>query len=67
MHLSALYIDTKMVRMNGDHSKLEYWVRIEYPTGRNHSLELMFAKLATAKNREKFKPFKTYLQQMLVS
>ena len=36
--------------------KLEYWVRIEYPTGQNHSLELMFAKFATAKNSEKFKP-----------
>ena len=27
-----------------------------YPTGQNYSLELMFAKFATAKNREKLNP-----------
>ena len=29
-----------------------------YPTGQNNSLQLMFAKFATAKNREKFNPLK---------
>ena len=30
-----------------------------YCTGQNYSFELMFAKFATAKNREKVKPTKT--------
>ena len=38
-----------------------------YPTGQNFSLELMFAKFATAKNREKFKPTKTYVHWLLMS
>ena len=29
-----------------------------YPTGQNDSLELMFAKFATAKNRKKLNPLK---------
>ena len=29
-----------------------------YPTGQNFSLELMFAKFTTAKNREKLNPLK---------
>ena len=33
-----------------------------YPTGQNHSLELIFAKFATAKNIEKFKPTKTCIE-----
>ena len=31
-----------------------------YPTRQNHSLELMFAKFATAENCETFKPTKIY-------
>ena len=38
-----------------------------YPTGQNFSLELMFAKLSTAKSRKKFKPTNTYYHQMLVT
>ena len=37
------------------------------PTGQNYSLELMFAKFATANNRKKIKPIKTYFQQVLVA
>ena len=41
---------------------------LTYPTGQNVSLELMFAKFATTKNREKLNPLKVssqgrYLQE----
>ena len=39
-------------------NKLNDAVRLMYPTGQNDSLELMFAKFATAKNREKLHPLK---------
>ena len=32
------------------------WYESIYPTGQNDSLELMFAKFATAKNGEKLNP-----------
>ena len=41
------------------HSKyLNFKKVLYYPTGQNDSLELMFAKFATAKNREKLNPLK---------
>ena len=38
-----------IVKLRADNSS-QY---ISYPTGQNYSLELMFAKFATAKNRKK--------------
>ena len=39
-------------------SSTTYPAPVLYPTGQNYSLELMFAKFAIAKNREKLNPLK---------
>ena len=38
-----------------------------YPTLQNYLFELIFAKFATAKNREKIRLTKIYFQQVLVA
>ena len=40
-------------------------LQVYYPTGQNYSVELMFAKFATAKSQN-IKPTKTYYQHVIV-
>ena len=52
MQLAIITVGNKCENLNGSEPNIE---KI-YPTGQNNSLELMFAKFATAKNREELNP-----------
>ena len=52
MQLAIITVGYKCENLNGSEHNIEKM----YPTGQNYSLELMFAKFATAKNCEELNP-----------